>query len=72
MTIGMADVHLANIPFHIRWRVCDVESLFDTAPVDLINVVDPDRHPDALVGCLALTKCPRVGPFASTSLTAFA
>src|SRR4051812_42117012 len=47
--IGMAQVHLANIPRHIGRRKCDLHSGGDALLVHLVDVVHPDRHPDALV-----------------------
>jgi hypothetical protein len=52
VAVGMADVEFADAP----WLVCrgmgDVEAVGDAALVDGIDVVHPDRHPDAFVGGL--------------------
>jgi hypothetical protein len=45
MSIRMTDVHLASIPWHIRWRPCDLYALLHTALVYDVNIVNPDRHP---------------------------
>ena len=45
----MPQVHLANVPRHIRRRKCDLQPGGDATLVHLVHVVDPDRHPDALV-----------------------
>src|ERR1700735_2490771 len=44
--IGMAKVHLANIPRHIGGRKCDLQPGGDAMLVHLIHVIYPDRHPD--------------------------
>src|SRR4051794_22689181 len=49
MSVGMADVHLAHAPRFVGRRPGDLDSLFDAVAMDGIDVVDPDRHPDALV-----------------------
>src|SRR5215469_16190352 len=46
----MAKVHLADIPRHIGGRKCDLESGGEAMLMHFVHVVDPDRHPDALVG----------------------
>jgi len=45
----MAKVHLANVPRHIGGGKCDLEPCGDAMVVHLVDVVHPDRHPDALV-----------------------
>jgi len=42
-------MHLADVPRHIGGRKCDLEPSGDAMPVHLIDVVYPDRHPDALI-----------------------
>ena len=42
MAVRVPDVHLANIPGHVGWRPRDVETLFEAAPVDGVDVIDPD------------------------------
>jgi hypothetical protein len=49
VTIGMANVHLANVPRHIGGRKCDLQPGGDAMLVHRIDVVHPDRHPDAFV-----------------------
>jgi hypothetical protein len=48
--IGMAKVHLANVPRHIGGRKCDLQPGGDAVLVHFVHVVHPDRHPDSLVG----------------------
>jgi len=56
VAVGVADVHFADIPFHVgRWKG-HIESLVQTTLVDGVNVVDPDRHPDALIGSFAFPE----------------
>jgi hypothetical protein len=45
----MPDVHLADVPGHVRWRKRHVKSRCDAFSVGLINVFDPHRHPNAPV-----------------------
>ena len=45
----MSKVHLADIPRQIGGRKCDLQSGGDAMLVHLVHVVNPDRHPDALV-----------------------
>src|SRR6478736_2245943 len=45
-------MHLADIPRHVSRRKCDIQSCSDTRRVYRINVLNPDRHPDALIFCL--------------------
>src|SRR5579872_3246214 len=49
VTIGMAKVHLTDVPGHIGGRTCDLQSGRNAMLVHLIHVVHPHRHPDALV-----------------------
>src|SRR6516162_2188815 len=49
MAIGMAKVHLADVPRHIGGRKCDLQPGGEALLVHLVHVVDPDRHPDALI-----------------------
>jgi hypothetical protein len=49
VAIRMAKVHLADIPWHIGGRKCDLQPGGDAVLVHLVHVVHPDRHPDALV-----------------------
>src|SRR5262245_24395262 len=46
----MTHVHLAHAPWHVGRRPGDVEALVETMLVDGVDVIDPDRHPGALVG----------------------
>ena len=50
MPIRMAHVHFARIPWHVCRRPGHVDALFQATLVDGINIVDPDRHPDASFG----------------------
>ena len=51
MTIRVTDVHLANLPRHVgRWEnnmQCGGHAL----SVDCVDVVHPNRHPHAVIGC---------------------
>src|SRR5262249_39223790 len=49
VAIGMAKVHLANVPRHIRGWKCDLQPSGDALLVHLVHVVHPDRHPDSFV-----------------------
>src|ERR1043166_5626856 len=48
----MPHVHLAHVPRHVRGRPRDLQPLLDAAALDGVDVVDPDRHPHALVAAL--------------------
>lgn len=49
VSIRMAEMHLADVPRHIRRRKCDLQPGGKALPVRLVHVVHPNRHPDALV-----------------------
>src|SRR4029079_15918508 len=49
VAVGMPHVHLAHAPRHVRRRPSDGESLSDAVRVHRVDVVDPDRHPHALL-----------------------
>ena len=61
VTIGMAKVHLADVPRHIGRRKCDLQSRGDALLVHLIHVVRPDRHPDTLVALFVTVLLKRGG-----------
>src|SRR3954470_23486503 len=54
VAIGMAKVHLANIPGPIGRRKGDFQPGGAAPLVHLVHVVHPDRHPDALI-CLFIS-----------------
>src|SRR6202049_3908652 len=72
VAIGMAKVHLANVPRHIGGRKCDLQPGSDAMLVHLVHVVHPDRHPDALVALFVsvLLKRSGVGAAAAAALRA--
>jgi hypothetical protein len=41
VAIGMAKVHLANVPWHIGGRKCDLQACGEAMLVHLVHVVDP-------------------------------
>src|SRR6185436_18284914 len=52
MSVRMPDVHLADVPGHVRGGPGDLDLLCFAVALDRVDVVDPDRHPDALVAAL--------------------
>jgi hypothetical protein len=50
--IRVAEVELADVPRLVGRRVGDLQAFGDRALVRGVDVVDPDRHPRALVGLL--------------------
>src|ERR1700691_3712059 len=72
MPIGMANMHLANVPGHISGRKGDFEAGGDAVPMHLVHGVDPHRHPDALVALFVslLLKGVGLGAAAAASLRA--
>jgi hypothetical protein len=50
VAIRVTHVHLADAPWHIGRRPGDVEILLQALPMDGVDIVHPDRHPDANVG----------------------
>src|ERR1700694_2829203 len=48
VAIWVTNVHLSDTPRLVSRRPGDVEILFQAMLVDRIDVVDPDRHPDAV------------------------
>src|SRR5579864_5194175 len=67
MAIGMAKVHLANVPRHIGRRKGDLQPGGHTVLVHLVHVVHPDRHPDALVALFIAVPLKRGGIGAATA-----
>src|SRR6266852_335073 len=61
VAIGMAKVHLADVPRHIGGRNCDLQPGGDALLVHLVHVVHPDRHPDALVALFVSVLLKRGG-----------
>src|SRR2546425_12084069 len=52
VTIRVTHVHLADAPRHVGRRPGDVETLLQALPMNDVDIVHPDRHPDAPVGGL--------------------
>jgi hypothetical protein len=69
MPIGMTHVHFAYSPRHVGWRPRDVQTLIDASLVDVIDIVDPDRHPYALVAALISVRAKRHPGFAFAAPT---
>src|SRR6266404_6100267 len=57
VAVRVANMHLSDTPRFVGGRPGDLDTLFKAVLVDGIDVVDPDRHPDAMV--LAIGKAPR-------------
>src|SRR5438874_7038896 len=74
MSVRMPHVRLAHAPRHVGWRPGHFQSLFETVTMDAVDVVDPDRHPDAFVGRLIAIGTERRLRFAlaAAALTALA
>src|SRR6516225_8708281 len=51
---GEANLHLADAPGLVGRRVGHLDALGQAMPVHVVDVVHPDRQPDALVARLAL------------------
>lgn len=45
----MTYVHLTNVPGHVRWLPGNLNALIEAVPIDFINVIYPDRHPNAFI-----------------------
>src|SRR5262245_13509409 len=73
MPVRMPHVHLTNVPFHVRRRPGDVETLIQATLVNGVYIVHPSRHPYAFVGAFVAgrTKRHRVIARAPTTLAAF-
>src|ERR1700680_1821708 len=67
VAIGMAKVHLANVPRHIGGRKCDLQPGGEAMLVHLVHVVHPDRHPDALVALFVSVPLKRGGVRAASA-----
>src|SRR5579863_2554893 len=70
----MAEVHFADVPGHVARRESDVNSCGDAFVVNRVDVFDPDRHPDALIGFVVTVylKGGGVGSLAAATLCAVA
>jgi len=55
MAVGVTNVHLTNVPRHVRGRPRDIEALLQATLIDVVNVIHPDRQPNTLVGRLIFT-----------------
>src|SRR5436190_18992197 len=73
MPIGVANVHLAHVPWHVGRRPGHFESLREAMMVDGVDVINPDRHPHALVGAIVAFTTERhlEGALATPPLTVF-
>ena len=74
MPVGMAHVHLAHVPWVIRWRPRHFQTLFDAVPVFGVHVIHPHRHPYTLVCGLVAFRAERhpVVALAASTLPVFA
>jgi len=54
--VGMAQMHLADVPRHVGRRPGNVQSGIDAAAMNGVHAVDEDRHPHALVGLPVLPR----------------
>jgi hypothetical protein len=70
VAVGVADVEFADAPWLVGRWVRDVEAFAEAALMDVVDVVDPDRHPHAFVGGLVAVGAERrvVGAFAAAAL----
>ena len=70
VAIWMANVHLADVPWHIGRRKCDLQSGSDAPLVHLVHIAYPNRHPNALVALFVsmLLKRGRIRAAATASL----
>src|SRR5262245_47167153 len=71
MTVGVADVHFADVPRFVGRRHCDLDIFFNTVLVNSVDVFDPDRHPTSFVVVVG-GKCFSVRAFAASALSALA
>src|SRR2546423_5938950 len=53
--VGVAHVHLAQVPGHVGRRTGDFETLLQAAAVDGCDVIDKDAHPRSVLAPAALT-----------------
>src|SRR5438270_13025073 len=59
MPVRMPDVHLADIPRHVRRRKRYIQPSSNALPVHLIHIVHPHRHPRALIVFLISVRLKR-------------
>ena len=52
VAVGMPNVQLPNSPWHVSGCESDFDSLFLAVLIKSVNVIDPYRHPNALVAAL--------------------
>ena len=67
VAIRMAKVHLADIPRHIGGWKCDLQPGGHALLVQLVHVVHPDRHPDALIALFVSVLLKRGGVCAAAA-----
>src|SRR6516162_5993206 len=70
--VGVANMHLADVPGLVGRRVGHLDALSQAMPVNRVDVVHPDRHPDALVARLAMALCRRERALPPAALRALA
>src|SRR3954447_26260106 len=70
--VGVADVHLADVPRLVGRRHRDLDPPGQAMPVDGVDVVHPDRHPDALFARLAVAPRRRQAALAPAALRTLA
>ena len=49
MTIRMSHVHFTNVPWHVRRRPSYFDTLLLAVLMNRVDIVNPNRHPDAFV-----------------------
>lgn len=49
MAVGVADVEFADVPGAVGGRHSDLDVVGEAVLMDGVDVIDPDRHPDAFV-----------------------
>jgi hypothetical protein len=54
-------MHLADVPRLVRRGHGDLDFFLETMPMDGVDVVHPDGHPDALVARLAAAQAALAG-----------
>src|SRR5262249_32374576 len=59
VSIGVAYMHLAHVPWLVRWGPGYFESLCDAVLVDSIHIIHPNRHPCTLIGAIVSFRTER-------------
>jgi len=74
VAVGMADVHLTDIPRHVGWRKGHLETRGQAVLVNPVDILNPNAHPHAFVAGLVTigSKSRPIGSLPTATLRSLA